>query len=55
MKCTINLINKNNSNNIISGQEIQSGMGEANSSYISYSASKEIIKDTTIEDKGYSS
>lgn len=62
LKYTIDTINENHSNNIMNGQEMQKpngemqgGMNGTNSSSISYSASKEITDDTTIEDGGYSS
>ncbi len=59
LKYTIEVINKNN---LMQGQEMQKpngemqgGMNGTNSSSISYSASKEITDDTTIEDGEYSS
>ena len=55
LKYTINVINENHSNNMINGQEMQKPNGETTSSSISYSASKEITEDTTIEDGEYSS
>ena len=59
LKYTIDVINENH---MIQGQEtqkpngeMQGGMGETDSSTISYSASKEITEDSTIESGEYSS
>ncbi len=59
LKFTIDAINENNMMNNQEMQkpngEMQGGMGNTNSSSISYSASKEITDDSTIEDGEYSS